>query len=353
VKGYEENKPMPNQKAIATGTNKENEPSNESPEGVPAGAEEHKSMNTITAISYPAILAMKTSLVQNKVEASFPNVRWMDLAPKIIPAKKHAYSAGVQAMSMLSREKITAMRRFSPMMNKVFDDQKETTGQTFMAGMAIEKKVANQFYIGSGINYRSTTFSSSHQPVLEFKDRHQHQGPPHGGPGRHLHDFDYILNTSAGAVAIEVRAESSDSTLQIPEDEKIGLEIKTRQNLQYLSIPLYAGYRFGKSKLGLSLKAGLMANILLGKSFEISHIASTNPHFRFSKSPEQRGFQRSLKNVSFDYMASAGLDYAVTNELSLRLEPTITGTLTSIQNASHISSSQFSAGVNVGLMYSF
>ena len=298
-----------------------------------------------------SFLDLKDVSVQSNQVQVLPNTGLR--APNTTSVRGHSLSIGAHTLPMVSREKINSLRPGFPPMEKVFDDKKETNGQTFMAGLAIETQVADNFSFGSGLDYRKSSFNSSHQPVFKFKDRRPPHGNPHGGPKDFEHDFQYTLNTSAGAVTVEVRAESTDTSMQIPDDEEIGLKIGTRQSFEYLTLPLYARYTLGKGKLRFSLKGGFLVNFLLNKNFEIAEITSLNPHFQFRKNEQPKGRQPNLKGASFDYLASVGLDYALTNSLNFRLEPTLVGSLTSIHNNRHISSSQLSAGVNVGVMYNF
>ena len=350
----QENAPNPAQKAVAANQGMQdwkNEIQTENPVAVHPGEIQKEEAVTppLDAAIIPSRLAMKEALIETSIPSITPNVAMMEVAKKIIPAPSHTFSLGAHATVMTTKEKMNSLRPVFLPDKKVFDDDTVITGQTIMAGLAVEMKAMDKLCIGSGLDYRKTASTSSHRPVFRFKDRHDHQGGTH----HFEHDFEYNLNTPAGSVTIALRAESVDTSLQIPDDEEIELEIKTRQRLEYLSLPLYARYTLGNGKLRFSLKGGFLANFLLTKDFEISDIASANPHFRFEKKQQRQGHQESLKSVSFDYLAGVGMDYAVTSSLSLRLEPTIVGSLSSIHNDRHISSSQLSAGLNAGVMYHF
>ena len=142
-------------------------------------------------------------------------------------------------------------------------------------------------------------------------------------------------------------------TIKLDNDEKIELEINTRQNLAFVSVPLYAGYRLGEGRLKFLLKGGVLLNFLRANDFEIAGIKQGNGKFAFQPKNQPMGNPQDLQTVSVDFVAGLGLDFSLTKSLSLRLEPTVSGSLTSLHNSPYIQSSQYSAGLNAGVMYNF
>lgn len=221
-------------------------------------------------------------------------------------------------------------------------------GQTWSAGIVAEDRLAKNLFIGTGLAYRKTTFESGDTVKYEYKDHRPGQGSNH-----HDRNFDYNFGTPAGLVELELRASLVDSTMEPDEDEEIDIEIKTRQDLAFLSVPLYAGYRIGEGRLRVLAKGGLRFNFLIGNEFEVTDIVSQNDKFRFERHHQSHGKPLDLQAVSVDFAGSVGLEYALTRSLNLRVEPALTASLTSLHNSQFIQSSQYSAGVNAGVMYVF
>jgi hypothetical protein len=61
----------------------------------------------------------------------------------------------------------------------------------------------------------------------------------------------------------------------------------------------------------------------------------------------------NLQSVTVDYVAGIGLSYSLSDQLSLRLEPTLLGSLTSLHNNPRLESSELTAGASIGAFYSF
>lgn len=273
--------------------------------------------------------------------------------PPIDPLKNSGkFKVGVNAMPMVSRGNIKAVKHDGQMQfpRKSFDQKVNTTAQAWMAGMAVEAAMTPRLSVGTGINYQTVDYEATHELSLRFDDRRHNPGHP--GNERE-HDFQYYLNTAAGSVEIEVRADSDDPAQSIPDNEMIAAEVSTSQRLSYLSIPFYANYSLGKGRLRALAKGGIMLNFLQDNEFTVGTIKSLNNRFDFRQKEQQRGRPNDLQSVTVDYIAGVGLEYRMNQTMSLRLEPTVIGSLTSLHNNPRIESSEISAGLNVGMTYSF
>lgn len=273
----------------------------------------------------------------------------------IDPVKNHSkFTLGLNAMPMLSRSWMKPLEQKGPGKpndRKSFDVDSETTGQAWQAGITLEAAITPRLSVGSGLGYRSMKYETKHDLCLEFDDRRP--GPPGTGQHDHEHDFQYDLNTAVGAIEMEVRAESDEATQNIPDDEKIEAEVHTSQSLSYVTVPIYANYTMGKGRLRAIAKGGIMLNFLQDHEFTVGDIKSLNDKFQFAHKENQRGTQNDLQTVTVDYMAGLGLEYRLTRNASLRLEPMVIGSLTSLHNNPRIESTEIAAGLNLGMTYSF
>ncbi|MCC6726910.1 MAG: hypothetical protein IT258_20575 [Saprospiraceae bacterium] len=282
----------------------------------------------------------------------------------IVPAfaqTSRRFSVGLQAMPMLTKASVKEVREHdegpgnpnNPGGPDPFDEHKSFTAKdttsfkSWMTGLAFEAQITPRLRLGTGLAYRTYDNETTHEICFDFKDREPHHG------NQHEYDFAYNLNTAAGAVEMTVRAESDDPAFNISDTAKVEAVLKTSERLAFASVPLYANYSFGKGRLRFLAKAGLVFNILLDKDFNIQDIDSQNNQFRFDRQKPQHGSPADLQNLTASYMAGIGLEYQLTKSLSLRAEPTVMGSISGLHNNPFIESSEFSAGLNVGMMYSF
>lgn len=284
------------------------------------------------------------------------------LANAIIPVQKQIgtrLSIGLQTMPMFTKAEIRNIREDRDPHGGPggpFDKHKSfkldtVSYKSWMTGVAIEANLTPRLRIGTGLNYRTLNSEGTHTICLDFKDKDN--GEPGQPPSQHEHDFEYTLNTAAGTVQMAVRAESDDLASTIPDTEKVEATIKTSEHLAFASIPFYANYSFGNGRLRVLAKAGIALNFLLDSDFSIIDIASQNDRFRFDRQKPQKGAPSDLQSLSASYMAGLGLEYQLTKSLSLRAEPTVMGSLTSLHNNPFIESTEISAGLNMGVVYSF
>jgi outer membrane murein-binding lipoprotein Lpp len=268
------------------------------------------------------------------------------VAPVIPPTKKGRFSLGFNVMPMAFQEKITTAMSGHPGGMMHFHNETRSSGQTIFAGVTADYGLDDRLSLLSGLNYRKNSFTSAHQPVFNF-------GNMMGGQSHHEYSVQYELSTSAGQVSVDLRAEQSDTTVQISAGEQIGLEIKTRQSQEYLSLPLGLRYRLGTGRFGWNVKGGIIANFLLSSDLGISEISSSNAMFmRWAGSVTNSG-QEGLRSVALDYFAGIGLNYAIAKSWSLGLEPTVIGSLSNAQKDPNIRVSRYSVGLNAALLYTF
>ncbi|MBI1224776.1 MAG: hypothetical protein GC192_06030 [Bacteroidetes bacterium] len=286
-----------------------------------------------------------------------PKANLPTLVGPIIPTKKLStsrFSIGLSVMPLATTSKVDTVREPKQMPGqmeeqKSFELKEEKSDKAWMAGLAIETKLTPRLSIGSGVNYRSVDYQTSHKFEFDFKDRRPNGGPHHD----HEHEFQYNLNTAAGTVEMDVRAESTLSAMDIPDNEKIDGEISIKQHFTYISTPIYASYSLGNARLKALVKGGVLFNFLKENDFSVGPIRSLNDKFDFSRRDEQSGSPTNLQTITLDYLVGVGLEYSLTKALSLRLEPTVIGSVTSRHNNPNIQSSEFSAGINAGVMYNF
>lgn len=308
-----------------------------------------------------ATIELSGSSLKNPTFATTPKIYFSQL-PMIRPARQNEWKIGVQSAVLATRATAEFERSKFPDpkdKGKNVAEDGSVSGKTWMSGIALEKELTRNLSIVSGANFKQTELTSSH--VAEFKFKERRGGPGGGGhhnsdpKGDHEHDFNFNLNTGGGSVAVELRVAEVDSNSmqKIDDDEKLKFETTTRQKTQWISVPLALKYSVGRGRLQAHLKAGLAANFLIFNDFNLTDYRVDNKKFEIEPFKPAQKETSPLRAVTFDWLASAGLEYRLTHRLSIAAEPMLVGNLHDYQNLEFAKTDNLSAGLNLGLNYRF
>lgn len=285
-------------------------------------------------------------LIDLKNIGSFTPSLSLPTTPIIPIANSGRFSIGIHHSYLSTREKMARVIQ-RPLVgpNRIFSNTSAMTGTTQLTGIGATYKSKNNWLLESGLNYRKTNLSTSHHAQLRFMDRRP-------DTNNQQHDFVYALNTSAGIVDIEVRADQTDPTETINEFENITINIKADQAIEYVSIPFLIGKQLGYGRLNTTIKSGLLFNFLTSQSFDVSGSIS-NSKLRSSRTVYSRRNGIGLKNTTTDFMAMIGLNYDLNKKCSAHISPAFVVPLGNRHNDPYIKSSGFSAGVDIGVKFNF
>jgi len=122
---------------------------------------------------------------------------------------------------------------------------------------------------------------------------------------------------------------------------------QSNYNVQYLNLPVLAGYRFGKGKLTSAFVAGPQFNVLLkGKS---SAVLQQNTNSKTNVASSIQG----LKKLTTDMVAEIALDYRIAPKFSLNLTPQGRFSLSPINQSGAVTSKPAAISLSAGLRYFF
>ncbi len=306
-------------------------------------------------VEKPAVSTSPDALASLRFDKIYSEQRpvLMIQALPINPAKKHGnLAAGANLMALQTTESVSSVRpgHHSP-------QQVQTTemkGSTISGELFLKKHLGNGFYASGGLGYRQHESTGSHTQNLYFGNR---RGGGHGGGGQgqhhHQHEFDYQLVTPAGVVEVRVETEQTDPNEQFEDDEEIGLTIQTTKSVEYLTLPLLLEKQFGKGRLRFTLGGGLVTSFLSRHNFELTGVEIRNDRFKPRMDKMSMGDESNLNTLTFDWRASAGLEFSLTPRLNLSLTPVFSGVLGSRHNSAFIQSNEFSAGLGMAAAYVF
>lgn len=210
-------------------------------------------------------------------------------------------------------------------------------------GIAANKR----WSIWSGAYIRNLQTRTAHHAKMRRAD-----GQWPGGNDTELR-FRYMLNTPAGGVAVDVRMEQVDSTLNLPPAEPVSFELHTTQTLQYASVPLLVKYHRGRGRWHIVASGGLSANFLMANTLEIDRFSSRSLRFRPSRFIRPLAGNEYLRTFSLDFRIGAGVRYQLSRSVGLSFEPVYFGQLTGANNDPYLQTSGRSLGLNAAIVYKF
>lgn len=274
--------------------------------------------------------------------------------PEVLPlpikpasAKSGFYvGAGVLPMRYWSRVSPAKSYSMPSHERKEFNQMDEHNGNAMAMGLSIGKTLGKHWSIESGVLYRNSSITATHEPKFKFKDR---RFPPSNDP-HHAH-FEYNLNTPTGTVALAINVESN--SIAIPDEEEIDLKITSEQSLAHLSVPLLLNYQIGNSRLHLNAKGGVLTSFLLDSDFTVTKVHSTNINFQPEPNRPYESKSLYFNNLSLDYLLQFGVAYDLTRNWSVHISPTFIGSLSNPSSNRFIQSSNASAGVSAGVTWGF
>jgi len=199
------------------------------------------------------------------------------------------------------------------------------SGNSFSAGMNIGGKVSRKILISSGLHYNAVSPGSSSSIIITDNQ-----------------------SNKSFALANDV-AESESLNDGLASGSLIASQGVTNfsNTLQYLTIPLKAGYVVLDRKLNLTVNSGMATNILIGSSLQNSNGGLQN----FSGSTSNN---EAFNKTYFDLLTSIELGYKLMDKYHLSLEPSYrraVNNFTSEGNA--LAGKPTNFGVSLGIKYEF
>lgn len=217
---------------------------------------------------------------------------------------------------------------------------------SYSGGVALSFKISKRFTIQSGLYYSSlgqkvdgiNTFSGFQQYVNTKGD----------------HNFEVL--TSSGTVFISnpdvfLSANGSERinteyTVDVFDPKKASLQpvnSSLNQNFRYLEFPVFLRYKLVDKMIGINLIGGLSYNLLVNNTVYTTFDGNIYPV----------GDTKGLNPLSLSSSLGMGMEYNISNKLSLNLEPTFRYYLNpfSVTTGSYIH--PYSFGIFSGISYKF
>lgn len=215
-------------------------------------------------------------------------------------------------------------------------------------GLSFEYKTQKRWSFQSGVYYNKLEQSSSNTVPARYSVASKIDG---------LNGFfstpvstdngEMLMNSVAGVIQIEklpssVQLEGSLDRESINSTVLVS-DANFDQNFEYLEIPLFAKYQLIDSKIGVQILSGVSTNILVGN----------NVFLQNDMGRDKVGKTNGMVDLSYSGVLGVGLNYALTSNLFLNVEPRFKYFFNSLNEDSNISYKPYSFGVYTGISYSF
>lgn len=198
------------------------------------------------------------------------------------------------------------------------------TGNAFSAGMDMGGQVAKRIRLSSGIHYSAVSPGSSSNIIVT----------------------DRASNKTFALSNESVESASLDEGLRSGDLEVSQGVTNFSNTLQYLTIPLKAGYVVLDRKLNVILNSGVSTNFLIGSSLNNSKDGVQN--FGSSEASD------TFSSTYLDLLTSIELGYRLMDRYHLSLEPNYRKAISSFtKEDSSIEGRPTNFGVSIGIKYNF
>ena len=204
--------------------------------------------------------------------------------------------------------------------------ESETAKLGVSFGVGLEVNLTKRISLESGINYSEKNTTIKPRTISAERDRE----------GKIKYRFD----CSAGTYYIDPKL---GSTISLGDSTK---SVFANNKLQYINTPLIAKYQLVTGKVNWFQMVGVGVNVLVGQSFETSIDNNLTEKLKNLKTSD-------LKNMYFNAMVGAGIDYNISKKIAIRIVPTYRFSITPMNKNEAIKSypNSFSAlaGLKIGL----
>lgn len=204
--------------------------------------------------------------------------------------------------------------------------------------------------IESGVYQGKSTIESLHRIELTYrKDRER----PSGTTDALESDYEVNLRSSYGDVNTSISI-ARNPRIPINDRQKILLLLQSKQDLNYVDIPLLLKYHGRKGAFNFTAKAGIAGRIVVNSKVEagkgeifpkINGLGAKFPRERILKTLDKS------PNSSLNYMVGIGASYRIWNNLYATLEPTFSRSLQPVFEKEGVATYAQSLNWQVGVKY--
>lgn len=219
-------------------------------------------------------------------------------------------------------------------------------------GVSVQYKTGRKWSVESGVYYARNVQKSESTPQL-FASNYGDEIPAlsteklYFNPEVDIHGNRIAMQGIAGIIEFEKMPEGAEIAGTFERAGSNPNALLTRgeffQAFDFIEIPLYLRYLIINSKVDIELVGGVSAGMIVGNDVFLN-----NEHGK-----QKIGKTRDISPLNVSGTLGVGLDYPLTQHVSLALEPRVNYYLNSINNNPDVEFRPYRIGVYTGVYYEF
>jgi hypothetical protein len=212
------------------------------------------------------------------------------------------------------------------------------------AGLQVSRELGKHFRLSVGVEYNQWIQEGSYTETVFFEDV---EFLINTATASEEFNFDGNIGSSFGNNSYNSSSSdnpfsTSDEQLS-PDAEPLEINIRTRQQINYLSIPISLEYVYNAYPFTFTAGGGLSINHIVGSSFEYE-LDDDGPNLEISPMDKVEG-------TYLAFQAGVAVEYGISERISLRLNPNYRGWMTPIFENEQFRTLPFGVAIRGGVVY--
>ena len=226
-------------------------------------------------------------------------------------------------------------------------EQEEIQEKAYAVGVQVDIPLGKNWTVETGVRMRQTENRIAFNQNVPV----DHLVETINTTGNQESTLNIELTTSAGTVGTVLDLERS-STTNLANIENLNIAGNLTSTNTYVEVPITLKKELEKGKLSMNVKTGIWNRFRMNNRLDELQIEPQNAPFEKYSSDFKSKVPLDQPNwYSAHVVASVGLSYQLSEELSIYVEPTLTSSLSKIINTNKESRYAVGKMVNVGMRY--
>lgn len=223
-------------------------------------------------------------------------------------------------------------------------------------GISVQMKAGKRWSIESGVYYSQNGQRSTNSTGFGFLSMDNAYAPlsdaerSYFNTAVNLANGQMAMNSTAGViqfsktpVGAEVGASLEDAMVSAPGSNTLLTDGEFSQVFEFIEVPLYLRYALIDARFGIDILGGVNAGI----------VAGNNVYMDNQYGNQNIGKTKDISTVNVSGTVGVGLNYALSKNVSVAVEPRLSYYLNSINQNSDVNFRPYRIGVYTGLYYEF
>lgn len=280
--------------------------------------------------------------------------------PTLPSNKESGWSVGIVATPMYSYRKLVG-KKDKKCVNKL--NEQESGAISMQAGVELAYQWNKKWRLSSGMVYKTINQRATRVERVRYTEMGAEVSD-----NELSNNYKIEVETAYGRTDYDVRLthERQFDGQDLAEGDSLQLSLDTKQQLQYISVPLAADYGVEFGKFRFTVRGGIATNFKVRSSNELKRLPPPNSRVRHNDMPPNSGGNpppvggppppkknKHLKAVNLDVLAGVGMHYQANRQWSIGFEPTYQRAVTPVFEDKKIKVYPYSFGGQLGVRYRF